>query len=55
MRILSRNSETAKLDQVVDSLPAQVADWTPEQRAQHAAQSNRAMREQADTSRGTRR
>jgi hypothetical protein len=48
MGIVRRKSETAKLDQVVDSLPAQVADWTPQQRAQHADQSNRAMREQAD-------
>ncbi|MEU8555948.1 hypothetical protein AB0C80_18430 [Streptomyces anthocyanicus] len=47
MGFLSRQSETAKLDQVVDSLPAQVADWTPEQRAQYTAQSDRAMREQA--------
>lgn len=48
MGFLNRKSETAKLDQVVDSLPAQVTDWTPEQRAQYAAQSDRAMREQAD-------
>lgn len=48
MGILSRKSETAKLNQVVDSLPAQVADWTPQQRAQYTAQSNRAMREQAE-------
>ncbi|KAF2774644.1 hypothetical protein [Streptomyces sp. OM5714] len=47
MSILSRKSETAKLNQVVDALPAQVADWTPQQRAQYAAQPDRAMREQA--------
>ncbi|WP_175438088.1 hypothetical protein [Streptomyces sp. SGAir0924] len=39
-------SETAKLDQVVDSLPKQVADWTPAQRAEYTAQSDRAMLEQ---------
>ncbi|MEW2451213.1 hypothetical protein AB0896_27270 [Streptomyces parvulus] len=57
MSILSRRSqpETDALDDVVDSLPAKVATWTPEQRQQYIAQSDRAMREQADTSRGTRR
>lgn len=48
MGFLNRKSETAKLNDTVDQLPAQVADWTPQQRAQYAAQSDRAMREQAD-------
>ncbi len=52
MGILSRRnqteSEAASLDQVVDSLPRQVATWTPEQRATYTAASNRTMREQAD-------
>ncbi|MGX1223163.1 hypothetical protein [Streptomyces ambofaciens] len=49
MGFLSRKSETARLEQVVDALPARVADWTPAQRAQYAAQSDRAMREQNET------
>lgn len=50
MAFLRRNSETNKLRAVTDALPRRVADWTPEQRAQQAAQSNRAAREQADAS-----
>jgi len=47
MPFFSRSTtETAKLTETVDSLPARVADWTPEQRQQHATQSDRAMREQ---------
>ncbi|MFF9269097.1 hypothetical protein [Streptomyces rochei] len=46
MGLLSRKSETAKLEETVDALPAQIADWTPAQRAQYSAQSDRAMREQ---------
>ena len=42
-----RKSETAKLRETVSELPQQVADWTPQQREQFAAQSDRAMREQA--------
>jgi hypothetical protein len=41
------NDETAKqLAEARDSLPRQVAAWTPEQRAQFADQSDRLMREQ---------
>lgn len=47
MGFLSRKSETAKLNDTVDALPSRVADWTPVQRTQYAAQSDRAMREQA--------
>ncbi|MEU9400561.1 hypothetical protein [Streptomyces sp. NPDC048242] len=45
----NQQPETTKLNQAVDSLPPRVADWTPEQRQQVAAQSNRAMREQANS------
>ncbi|MFF8679508.1 hypothetical protein ACF07F_16515 [Streptomyces sp. NPDC015237] len=50
MSKLSRKSqpEPASLDQVVDSLPRQVTDWTPEQHAAYSAASNRAMREEAE-------
>ncbi|WP_416975646.1 hypothetical protein [Streptomyces sp. 4F14] len=44
---LFNRAETQKLTEVVASLPPRVADWTPEQRQQHAEQSDRAMREQA--------
>lgn len=47
MGLFNKESETAKLRETVASLPQQVADWTPEQRVQFAAQSDRAMREQA--------
>jgi hypothetical protein len=47
MGLINRRSETAKLRKTVESLPRQVADWTPQQREQFAAQSDRAMREQA--------
>ncbi|MGI3199641.1 hypothetical protein ACRJ4W_15420 [Streptomyces sp. GLT-R25] len=49
MGFLSRKSETQKLNDTVDALPAQVATWTPQQRAQYVAQSDRAMREQNET------
>ena len=47
MALLKRTGpETRELRQTVASLPANVADWTPEQRAAYAQQSDRAMREQ---------
>ncbi|MFF9215605.1 hypothetical protein [Streptomyces viridosporus] len=46
MGLFGGKSETGKLGEVVDGLPRQVADWTPEQRRQFAAQSDRAMLEQ---------
>lgn len=55
MGLINRKSETAKLRETVDSLPKQVADWTPEQRQQFAAQSDRAMREQNASPRKKRR
>ncbi|MGJ5898564.1 hypothetical protein ACSCBZ_42500 [Streptomyces niveiscabiei] len=50
MPLFSRGSESKKLAETVSSLPARVADWTPEQRQQHNEQSDRAMREQAGIS-----
>ncbi|MDX2700575.1 hypothetical protein [Streptomyces ipomoeae] len=48
MGLFSRKTETEtdRLAHTLASLPPQPADWTPEQRAQFAEQSNRAMREQ---------
>ena len=48
MRLFNRKTETEtdRLANTVASLPARAADWTPEQLAQFAEQSNRAMREQ---------
>lgn len=40
--------ETSALRTLTSQLPRNVADWTPEQRDAQAAQSNAAMREQAD-------
>lgn len=51
MRRHKPQSETDKLNKIVDDLPRRIADWTPEQRQQHAAQSDRAMREQAQQTR----
>jgi len=52
MGILSRRNQTEpkpqSLDTVVDGLPRQVADWSPEQRAAYAAASDRVMREQGE-------
>ncbi|MFG2679199.1 hypothetical protein [Streptomyces sp. NPDC048392] len=51
MGILNRKNQqpaSRALDKVVDSLPRQVADWTPEQRATYTAAADRATREQAD-------
>ncbi|WP_371579454.1 hypothetical protein [Streptomyces sp. NBC_01314] len=42
----STQTETDRLATTVAGLPPQPADWTPEQLAQFAEQSNRAMREQ---------
>lgn len=39
-------TETDRLANTVASLPPQAADWTPQQLAGFAEQSNRAMREQ---------
>ncbi|MGW0795167.1 hypothetical protein [Streptomyces sp. NPDC002692] len=38
--------ETTALREMTAQLPGRVADWTPEQRAAQAAQSDAAMREQ---------
>ncbi|MGW6210956.1 hypothetical protein [Streptomyces sp. NPDC055109] len=48
MGVFSRSTqpETSKLQEVVAELPAKVADWTPDQRAQFATQSDRAAFEQ---------
>lgn len=43
----TRQNETEQLAKTVADLPPKPADWTPEQLAQFAEQSNRAMREQA--------
>ncbi|WP_217545593.1 hypothetical protein [Streptomyces sp. GbtcB6] len=43
--------ETKELNNLVDRLPEQVSDWTPEQRDQYTAQSDRAMNEQNGTCR----
>lgn len=40
--------ETQALRDLTDELPDKVADWTPDERSQHAHQSNAAMREQSD-------
>jgi hypothetical protein len=37
--------ETQALRNLVDSLPKQIVEWTPEQREQYNTQSNIAMRE----------
>lgn len=47
MGLFSSSSETEKLGEVVESLPGEVASWTPEQRAQFTEQSDAACREQA--------
>lgn len=41
--------ETNALRSLVEELPDQVADWSPEQRAEFSAQSDRSMREQNST------
>ncbi|MDX3294632.1 hypothetical protein PV569_13040 [Streptomyces scabiei] len=48
MGLFNRNPqpETDRLATTVAGLPPQPADWTPQQLAQFAEQSNRAMREQ---------
>lgn len=48
MGLFSRNPqpETDRLAATVAGLPPQPADWTPQQLAEFAEQSNRAMREQ---------
>lgn len=42
--------ETRALRDLTEELPDRVADWTPDERAQHADQSNAAMHEQNGTS-----
>ncbi|WP_405911347.1 hypothetical protein OG529_04305 [Streptomyces longwoodensis] len=41
-----KNPETRALRETVAKLPGKVSEWTPEQRAAFAKQSDRAMREQ---------
>jgi hypothetical protein len=50
MGLFSRNSETEALRELVDELPKQVADWTPEQRNRFTAQSDAAALEQVNES-----
>lgn len=47
MGLLSRKNETDRLADTVAGLPPCPADWTAEQLAEFAGQSNRAMREQS--------
>ncbi|MDX3507447.1 hypothetical protein PV755_00670 [Streptomyces caniscabiei] len=46
MGLLNRKNETDRLADTVAALPPRPADWTPQQLAEFAEQSNRAMREQ---------
>lgn len=41
--------QTEALRELVAELPNRVADWSPEQRAEFSAQSDRSMREQNST------
>ncbi|MEU9149184.1 hypothetical protein AB0D59_01190 [Streptomyces sp. NPDC048417] len=45
-------TETKALNKLVKQLPKQVSDWTPEQRNQYTAQSDRAMHEQNGSTTG---
>ncbi|MFM9595738.1 hypothetical protein ACKI1J_24240 [Streptomyces scabiei] len=45
----STQTETDRLATTLAGLPPRPADWTPEQLAEYAEQSNRAMREQNST------